>query len=114
MTGRLSQYGVTMSEYKRDPWFFNQCFHLPMDGQEWVDPLKDIQAIILAYKTGQITYQEICSKTGKHWKSVIKQLQAEKKILSEAGLQNLLPENVDKSGAPQQIEQTTQSNEVNE
>ena len=31
-----------------------------------------------------------------------------------SALQNLLPENVDKSGAPQQIEQTTQSNEVNE
>jgi capsid protein len=96
LTGRLSDLGVTMAEYQRDPWTFNQCFHLPMDGQEWVDPLKDIQATVLAYKTGQITYQEICSRTGKHWQSVLKQLEIERKEFESRGLQNLLPENIDK------------------
>lgn len=95
MTGRLSDLGVTMAEYNRDSWMFNQCFHLPMDGREWVDPLKDAQALILAYRTGQITYQEMCSKTGKNWTSVVKQLQTERKLLTEAGMLHLLPENID-------------------
>jgi capsid protein len=94
LTGRLAKYGVSLTEYNRDPWFFNQCFHLPMEGEAWVDPLKDIQALILAYKTGQITYQEICSKTGKHWKATLKQLAVERKELIGSGMSHLLPENI--------------------
>lgn len=107
LTGRLAGAGVTMAEYNRDPWIFNQCFHLPMDGQEWVDPLKDIQATVLAYKTGQITYQEICSRTGKHWQSVLKQLEVERKEMESRGLSMFLPENIDQK---QPTEVTNENN----
>jgi lambda family phage portal protein len=92
--GRLARAGVGVTEYQRDPWFYNQCFHLPMDSEGWVDPLKDIQALQMAYKLGQITYQEICSYGGKHYRAVIKQLQKERTELTDAGLKNLLPENI--------------------
>lgn len=92
--GRLSRAGVGISEYLHDPWLFNQCFHLPMDSEGWVDPLKDIQALQMAYKLGQITYQEICSYGGKHYRATMKQLQKEREELTSAGLDYLLPENI--------------------
>lgn len=107
-TGRLQRYGVGYSKYLSDPWRYSQCYWLPKDVEEWVDPLKDTQALILLYKTGQITFQEMCAKAGKNYRSVIKQLQIERKELTEAGLESILPENVStSSSAGAAKEQTT-------
>jgi capsid protein len=95
--GRLLKYGVGYSQYLSDPWYYSQCYWLPKDGEDWVEPLKDAQALILLYKTGQVTYQEICSKAGKNYKSVIKQLTKEREELIAAGLESMLPENISTS-----------------
>lgn len=97
LTGRLLQYGVGVTEYQKDPWYYNQAYWLPMDGEDWVDPLKDQQALVLAYKTGQMTYQELCALTGKNWKSVLRQLQVEKEAFEAAGMEHLIPANIDTS-----------------
>jgi capsid protein len=62
-----------------------------MDGSEWVDPLKDAESIKLLYGLGQITYQEICSMSGKDYKSTFKQLVKERDMFEDHGMQHLMP-----------------------
>ncbi|NLL67492.1 MAG: phage portal protein [Clostridiaceae bacterium] len=97
LTGRLIEFGVTPSVYYSDPWYYNQALWLPMDYQEWVDPLNDMQALILSYKTGQITFKELCARTGKNMTTQLKELKEERDALIDAGLTHLLPENLSSS-----------------
>lgn len=97
LTGRLVEFGVTPSVYYSDPWYYNQALWLPMDYQEWVDPLNDMQALILSYKTGQITFRELCARSGKNMTTQLKELKEERDALIEAGLTHLLPENLSPS-----------------
>ena len=90
MAGRLAEYGITPSVYKKDPWYYNQSLWLPMDYQEWVDPLRDQQALILAYKTGQITFRELCARSGKNLSTQVKELAEERADLIASGLYHLL------------------------
>jgi lambda family phage portal protein len=108
-TGRLLKYGVGYSQYLSDPWYYSQCYWLPKDREEWVDPFKDAQALLLLYKTGQITFQEMCSRSGKNYRSVIKQLKTERAELIDAGLESMLPENVSTSS-----KQSNSSNQTEE
>ncbi|MFA5714666.1 MAG: phage portal protein [Candidatus Paceibacterota bacterium] len=94
-TGRLERHGIGYSQYLSDPWYYSQCYWLPKDEEDWVDPYKDAQALLLLYKMGKITYQEMCSKSGKGYKSIILQLKREKEELIDAGLDHLLPQNID-------------------
>jgi len=94
ITGRLADFGVTPSVYAKNKWKYNRSLWLPMDYQEWVDPLKDQQALILMYKTGQITYRELCARSGKNLSTQIKELAEERQDLIASGLQHLLPENI--------------------
>ena len=97
MTGRLVEYGVTPQAYNKDRWYYNQSLWLPMDYQEWVDPLKDQQALVLMYKTGQITFRELCARSGKNLSTQIKELSEEREDLIASGLEHLLPENISMS-----------------
>lgn len=83
--------GVTYQMYLDDPWYYTQCFWLPMDGEEWVDPLKDAASIKLLYGMGQLTYQEICAMAGKDYKSTYAQLKKEKAMFEADGMQHLMP-----------------------
>lgn len=83
--------GVSYQNFLDDPWYYTQCFWLPMDGEEWVDPLKDAKSIELLYGLGQITYQEICAMAGKDYRSVLAQLAKEKEEMTVLGLEHLLP-----------------------
>jgi capsid protein len=117
MTGRLSEFGITPSAYARDPWYYNQSVWLPMDYQEWVDPLKDQQALILMYKTGQITYRELCARSGKNISTQIKEIAEERKDLIASGLDHLLPENISTSPTQQVVEtpqEQSQETNINE
>ena len=82
--------GYTASQYLNNPWHYHQCYWLP-EGEDWVDPLKDAQALLVAYKSGWMTLQDICALKGKDWKSIVKQRKIEKNFLNEHGLQELLP-----------------------
>lgn len=94
LTGRLQRYGVGYAQYLNEPWRYSQCYWLPKDGEDWVDPLKDAMAMVLLYKTGQMTYQEICSRAGKNYKAVMKQLKREREEMKEGGLEYMLPERI--------------------
>lgn len=88
MSGKIP--GFTYSQYKADPWYYNQCYWLP-EGEEWVDPLSDAKALDVAYKNGWMTLQEVCASQGKDWKAVLSQRATEKDLMSELGLTELLP-----------------------
>lgn len=83
--------GVTYQNFLDDPWYYTQCYWLPMDGEEWVDPLRDAESIKVLYGLGQITYQEICAMAGKEWRAVLKQIQKEREMMKELGLDDLAP-----------------------
>ena len=106
--GRLEKHGVSYSKYLDNPWYYNQCYWLPRSGEDWVDPLKDAQALILMYKTGQITYQQLCSMAGKNYKSIIKQLAKEREEITAAGLEHMLPENISTSAKTSNTNQKTE------
>jgi capsid protein len=89
LTGRIGG-GYSATQYQNNPWYYNQCFWLP-EGEDWVDPLKDAQALVLAYKSGWMTLQSICALKGLDWQSVLTQRKIEKEFLVKEGLQELLP-----------------------
>jgi lambda family phage portal protein len=100
LSGKLAGL-VSYPDYLRDPWPYNQAYWLPMDGEEWVDPLKDAEAIKLLYNIGQITYQELCAMAGKDYRAVLQQKAKEKKMFVEMDLRELIPSPVEKSAGVQ-------------
>jgi capsid protein len=83
--------GVTYQMYLDDPWYYTQCYWLPMDGEEWVDPLRDAESIKLLYGLGQVTYQEICAMSGKDYRSTYAQLKKERDMFKADDMEHLLP-----------------------
>lgn len=83
--------GLSYQTFLSDPWYYTQCYWLPMDGAEWVDPLKDAESIKMLYGLGQITYQEICAMSGKDYKSTFRQLVKERDMFVENGMEHLIP-----------------------
>ena len=90
LSGKLAGF-ISYSDYLRDPWKFHQAYWLPLDGEEWVDPLKDAEAIKLLYNLGQLTYQELCAMAGKDYRAVLQQKAKEKKMMVEMDLRELIP-----------------------
>lgn len=93
--------GVTYQDFLEDPWYFTQCYWLPMDGEEWVDPLKDAESLKLLYGLGQITYQEICAMAGKDYRAAYRQLVKERDMFRADGMEHLLPNNQQQQPARQ-------------
>jgi lambda family phage portal protein len=90
LSGKLAGL-VTYQDYLADQWRFNQCYWLPTDGEDWVDPSKDAEALKLLYNLGQITFQEVCAMAGKDYVSVLRQRQKEKEMMKTLGLDELIP-----------------------
>jgi capsid protein len=84
--------GVTYQNFLDDPWYYTQCYWLPMDGEDWVDPLKDAEALKLLYGLGQVTYQEICAMSGKDYRSTYAQLVKERDMFKADGMDHLMPQ----------------------
>jgi len=55
-------------------------------GMPWIDPVKEATGNKILMETGQTTLRDICSKSGKDWKEVLRQLAAEKKMKEELGI----------------------------
>jgi capsid protein len=83
--------GISYQDFLNDPWTYTQCYWLPLDGEEWVDPLRDAESLKLLYGLGQITYQEICAMSGKDWRSTYAQLVKERDLFVADGMTHLLP-----------------------
>ena len=87
LTGKIPNY--TFAMYQSDPWYYSQVYWLP-EGREWVDPLKDNQALKLAYDSGWLTFQDICALKGKDWRAVLGQHAIEKEKMVELGLERFI------------------------
>lgn len=83
------------------PYFKYEKFNSPSwqyRGFAWVDPLKDMQANILACKEGLKTHSQIASEMGMDIEELYQQLQKEKELrkkygittISEAEIANIL------------------------
>ena len=83
------------AQYMRDPWKYSQCYWLPLQGRDWVDPKKMADAMSQEYKTGYVTFEELCAFKGKNWRAVAKQRKSEKEFFKELGIDELLPEDAE-------------------
>jgi lambda family phage portal protein len=101
MTGKLP--GVSYTDYLADPYRFNKVVWLS-EGDDWVDPLKDAEAIKLMRDMGVYTFRDICALKGKTPEEVIAQLADEEADLEAAGLERFLPAGIgakpEQSAAP--------------
>jgi lambda family phage portal protein len=111
LSGRLSRHGVGYAQYLSDPSYYNACYWLPKDGDEWLEPLKEAQSEILEMKSGKTTFEEICAKKGTNYRDVIRKHKECRDALVEAGLECYLPENI---SATAKITETTQKEIDNE
>ncbi len=112
LSGRIA--GLSYSDYVSDKWRFNQVYYLP-EGEAWVDPLKDAQALKVQYENGWITLQEICQQRGVDWRAIVTQRKVEDSELRSQGLEYLLPEFESIMMAEEQAdnEQETSDQEIN-
>lgn len=95
MTGKIPNYSY--STYSNDPWYYSQVYWLP-EGMEWVDPLKDNQALKLAYDGGWMTFQDICALKGKDWRAVLGQHAIEKELMDKLKLTRFITEKEPNAG----------------
>ncbi len=65
--------------YLRNRWVFS--------GRGWVDPQREINAVVLRTKHGISTLQDECAEQGKDWEEVLEQRAREKAKLEELGLE---------------------------
>lgn len=97
LSGRLLRYGVSYDQYVADPSYYNVCYWLPKDGDEWLEPLKEAQAEILDMKSGKTTFEEMCAGKGVNYRDVIRKHKQIRRELKDAGLECFLPENISSS-----------------
>ena len=69
----------------RDPTRFMEVKWLPR-GWAWVDPLKDINASILAINNGLASRQEVLAETGQDYEETLEQLSEEKRLEEQYGV----------------------------
>lgn len=55
-------------------------------GWDWVDPLKDVQANVLAIKSGLKTLTEVVGEQGKDFEDVLDQVASEKEMTEKVGV----------------------------
>ncbi len=94
ISGRLSRYGVGPSQYYADPAYYNECYWLPKDGNEWLEPLKEAQSAILERKAGTTSMESDLASRGIGLKAHLRQLKKERDLIKEYDLECFLPENI--------------------
>ena len=52
-------------------------------GWDWIDPVKEVNAMRIALETNQITLQEACASKGRDWKEVVRQRAAERRLATQ-------------------------------
>lgn len=105
LTSKIHNYGV--AQYNRDPWYYSQVYWLP-EGEDWIDPLKDAQALKISYESGWLTLQEICQLKGKDWHAILKQRSIEKSTIKELGLDDILSQDQVMIEAQKETEKETE------
>lgn len=76
----LLTFGIPSEEARGVTWEYT------WDGMMHVDPVKDATADDINIKNNTETMADVCARRGKNWRRVIKQRQAEREAMEEAGL----------------------------
>ena len=77
--------GKTISDFRQNKWGFCRAVWTP-DRWAWVDPLKDMQALIAEKNAGWVSDNDICEQTGKNRDVLYAELSEEKKMREEMGI----------------------------
>lgn len=80
--------GKTITDFKANEWGYCRAFWTP-DRWDWVDPLKDINALIAEKDAGWLTDEAYFEKTGGNVEDVYKVLSEEKKEKDRLGISQL-------------------------
>lgn len=78
LSGELELPTMDASAYERAFW--------RPRGWDWVDPLKEIQAEIIAVENGLTSRTRLCQERGEEFEEVMKQLRREQEIAEEYGI----------------------------
>jgi len=95
----------------RDPEKFKAGKWEPR-GWQWVDPLKDVQAAVLAIGARLKSRDSIVSETGEDIEEVFEQISEEETLAEELDLDLTLPSATKPTGAP--VDQSTEDNKDDE
>ena len=93
---KVKDFMSNQEEYEKVEWIFK--------GDDWVDPVKEINAKANEILLGVSTLSEVCAAKGKDWQEVAKQRAREKEFLNNLGLNDISQET--------QIKDTIRSLEV--
>ncbi len=88
MSGQLraKDYAKNPEEYEKVEWIFK--------GDDWVDPLKEIDAKTNEILLGVSTLSDVCAAKGKDWQEVLKQRAREVEFIKKLGLTDISQDNV--------------------
>lgn len=76
---------VTLPNYFTERDRYHECEWIT-PGWDWIDPVKEVSADILALKTGGKTLAQWCAERGYDWQDQLKQMAAEKEFAESMGL----------------------------
>ena len=74
------------AELTRDAERYTKCVRWIARGWDWVDPLKDINAQVVALQNGLTSRDEILAEKGGNFEDVLNQVKREQQMLAEAGV----------------------------
>ena len=74
--------GKTITDFRNNRWGYCRALWTP-DRWDWVDPLKDMQALIAEKDAGWISDEDVCEQTGKNRDILYAELAEEKKLRKE-------------------------------
>lgn len=88
MSGQLKVKGYMQNpeKYEKVEWIFK--------GDDWVDPLKEIDAKTNEILLGVSTLSDVCAAKGKDWQEVLKQRAREVEFIKKLGLTDISQDNV--------------------
>lgn len=84
LTGQIP--GKSILDFNENKWGFCRARWTP-DKWEWVDPLKDIEALRAEQEAGWLSDEDYCEQVGKSRDDLYKILQEEKEIRKSMGIE---------------------------
>jgi lambda family phage portal protein len=98
--------GKSIIDFRENAWGYSNAVWIP-DKWDWVDPLKDIEAVIAERDAGLSTDEEFCELRSKNRDDLYNTLEAEKKEREKRGITVIM-----KSTVPQQMGTGKQEKEL--
>lgn len=94
---------LRLPAYETDPHIYSDVRWMPR-GWDWIDPMKEVNAAILAVRAGFTTNQDVIAQKGGDYEDVFKQLRRERDLAADYDLVlGTNPEQVNGKGDAQQV-----------